>query len=1305
MSTDIPFGAHPPGGAPPTSVVQASSYFGAPSGSSPTDANPFHFAATNPPASAFAHATPSQPLGPSPSLQPLGPPNASNFFPQSNPNVNMFNPVAGGDDCGPQHQPAFAGDSFGVSSVATAPQPSMTSGPFADAAASQSSGYFSSMVTDSQMKYDVHSLDLSAKDQVSATSALGEEKGQNSYQRHSSAPSLPGASSMFGALPISQPGHSTDVFFSSDRPLSNSQDIQSRPSTVPRPYSHEPPSPVHSQPEAAVGAGSFSAPSTTLHQVLPASDHHHHQQQLQAASDHFQHNADETPSSTFSPTLRPPSSSGTVQGVFLPGAPTGQMTNADYSDSGLPLSMNPPGMLPNQVHPSLTEDLGITNASHSSQANLRTNASVEDVDVYSISAAIEDATAPDDVTRSAKQWSQSSPQQSQEGSSGQERSSSLNLDSKSVSSLLDGSQDDFSSYSPIRLLPPAPLGGEVSPQSHPASQTEQYSSNMTLPASIKGVGSGLQPAEKHESREPVLYTTEHGHEKKASDDLKDWEIVDSVPPASEVSQLPSSVRLLPPSSFASISSESGHLSNTSDASIVGTGISQAMQQLGLEHSQLGGSVVHPPQAHSDVLSQVPTGPSPPSSDGDKVSPASHLNTNYTNLEVAPAPHGLGYHQGHSEMHLSSNLPEPKEISSLITQIPFLAPVSASTTGTSTLLSLQGVSAATASSTSASSLQSGVINQPLLPPVSALPGAVINQPPPPPASALHRGGVNKPPSPPPPALHRGGVNKPPSPPPSALSGAVIHQPPPPPASALHGGIVNQPPPPPPSALLSEGITQPPPPDSSLQRKHQPLLDAEPSMVHAHSNLPPLQAVQLTDPAPPAAAGVDSTSQQFVAGTQETKSAPPLPLSTSAFAQVHQPQQQHEQMVGSSNPNGRPGVHTQQPPLPQQSLPGAPSTSLPPPPSLIGQPARSLEQSGSGAQQAQPSLTTSNLQPAVHPPVGDHFPSQTSNPQTTSHSQPPQQSQLHQPAQPPLVTTGVESATSSAQVAPRYPEERREGPQHHHHPSDDHGYHQHDPYYPSDRDRDRDPYYSGPRERYRAPSEAFSEREVDPYHHGYHSHRPESRPRYDYSHYPDHPVDSGYRYGHHGPTYGGDDPYRRGGYPPLYGRPPVQDEYGMPVRPPYYDPYDSYRYRHHHGYGGHYPPPPSGYYGSEYPPEHPYDYYEHDSRPHPESGYGSHGYPQPSYGDTYEELPPAEASAIGGQSDNFEVSQFVASPNARFPGRPHPQELQHNSTAYLDPQQDQMGYPSQHDQQYHHSEHGYPHTDQGYEQVSDVHVRYT
>ena len=178
--------------------------------------------------------------------------------------------------------------------------------------------------------------------------------------------------------------------------------------------------------------------------------------------------------------------------------------------------------------------------------------------------------------------------------------------------------------------------------------------------------------------------------------------------------------------------------------------------------------------------------------------------------------------------------------------------------------------------------------------------------------------------------------------------------------------------------------------------------------------------------------------------------------------------------------------------------------------------------------------------------------------------------------------------------------------------------------------------------------------------------------------------------------------------------MRDEYGMPIRPSYHDPYDPYGYHPRYGGGGHYPPPPPGdYYGMDYPQDPHYDYhhhppseYEHDPRLYQESRH-THGQQQPY---AYDELNPAETSAIGGQTDNFEMSQFVESPNVRLPGRPHPQEVQHNSTAYLDPQQQQeyggqhheVGYTGQVEGQYH-GEQDYR-QEQGYAEVN-VHAFYT
>ena len=1443
MSTDIPFGAHPPtsAGAPPTNttsnVMQASSYFGAPSGNSPTDANPFHFAGstTGAPPSMFTQPPPpSSSIVAPPTATVLGPPSGNDFFAQSsNPNVGIFNPGAGGSGATfesqpypPQVQPTFPGDSFGVSAMTAAPlQPSQTSNLFPATAASgapfQSGGGSGSdifNVAAPQTHAEVapppppQGFYSGGGGGQTMVTEIGEERSRpGGVQRHSSAPTLPGASSMFA--PPNQPDNASNEFFLSldsqqqrqqqqqqqQQPLSSLQGSSSQgefplqsSSTLSRdgrqqerPYSQEPPSPHQlNQPTAAFGSlGSVSAPSTTLHQVLPSQDEQH-QTASEPQQKFSQTGFTESSGSPVSPVspFRPPSNAD-IHSVPPPGAADyQQMTNADCADSSRQLALNSSGMVPNlvqpgQVHPSLTEDLGMTNASHGSMANLRTNATT-DADVSAISAAIADATTPDEATTGPVQWGTTQLSLTNEESSGssRERDNSLNLDSKSVSSLLEGSQDDFSHYSPIRLLPPAPLGSEQSqsPQTLSTLQQQQYptTTGVSLLPAVPQREAGLDTHGQSELREQLQFAVEHGHEKKASDDLKDWEIVDSVPLASEVSQLPSSVRLLPPSSFASISTGPVPTMSTSDsANSEDGGVSQAIQQLSLEPSQpqdiiqphppppsLQGQGSHPcASTTTEVLSTGPSLSHPMMSD-EKASPVAPLETNLTNLEMPPPPPpttsvlqshppttSVGYHRpgcGHSESHLSSNLPEPKEISSLITQIPFLTPVTSTTSllpSQPTLLAQQPPACSSSASTAAplglhtinsTSTASSVT---LVPPLSSLQTGGIHHH----HQEKHQVHQHQLPFPVESSIRGGGALSTAT----APGGSTQQQQFQTERGALPSQFQVQPSvsaPLQPGVVLSQAGAQT---GMDVLQPHtagsQPVVGTEISSMNAQSNLPThslpvavtsaLEAPSITAtgqlPGPPITAvpGNQHTTAAVQASRSELvpqlpqSSLPPQPQTTSAFVQVQQQQQQG--LIDASNVHGRPDLSIQpsqqiQPAM-TQSQPGL-STGPPPP---ISTPAATALQH----QDPPPPPTTAPVSQPTQP-LSSSEPHQ----QTTGEYQQqtgPQPPQSH-------ISSGVPATTTSL-----YQEERHEGggggggmeplqapPHHHHHPPDDHGYY-HDSYY---RDRDRDSYYGDSRDsRYRAPS-AFSERDADHhYRHGYHP-RPDAR--YDYSHYPDHPPD---RYG--GPNYGYDDPYHMGGgYPPLYDPPtprhgpvPLRDEYGMPPpRNPYYDPYDPYGYHHPHAhhhhhqqrpydprYGGHYPPPPGnrGPYGSEYPPDPLYDpyhqptAYEHDPRvqQQSESGYDSHTYPpqlQPSSYNPHEELNPAEASAIAGQTNNFEVSQFVESPNTRLPSRPHPQEVQHNSTAYLDPQQ--QYYPDvdqpQH-AQYAGEQHGYHHPEQGYVQV--------
>lgn len=1329
MSTDIPFGAHPPdsGGVSTTSVMQASSYFGAPSGSSPTDANPFHFVGTGAPPSQAAHQPPHQ--------HQLGPPSASDLFSQNNPNVNIFNPGAaavvgggGGADMSAgarqhQNQLGFASSAFGVPSVSTAPAQ-------APPASSMFTGH-------------------------NEVTAFDGDKRQLYYQqRHS----LPESSNLFGAAapqhnnPVGQPTHGGQDIFSSfpsqrqpsSLPSSNSQEVQSHPPAAPRPFSQEPPSLPRNQPKAG---GSISAPSTTLHQVLPSA---HDQPQLQSAfSDHSQPISGQTglaesSNSSLSPTFRPPSNAD-MHGGLQHRVLDYPMTNADYMDSSVPLSMNSSGMLPNQMHPSLTEDLGITNASHGSHTtNLRTNASVDN-DLDAISAAIQDATTPDDVT-TPMQWGQSSSND-EHSSSDRERSSSLN---KSVSSLLDGSQEDFSHYSPIRLLPPAPLGGEISPQQ---SQSPSSACASLLPSL------GPQGGEERvDSREQARDPREYGHEKKASDDLKDWEIVDSVPPASEVSQLPSSVKLLPPSSFTSVSAETIHSSLAADTV---AGVSQAMQHLSLGSPQReGGSLAHP-SAASTVHNQSSRGTASitaittssisvsttagHANVGDKITSVSHLHTNFTNLETARVPHQASHHRpgpSHSESHLSSNLPEPKDISSLINKIPFLTPVAPSSSSqtllpactgatsisTSTVLSMHDVATATTTSTTSvnlvhpfsSSMQSNrQPSQPLpLPPVAASSSSSVQRTGPPHLQQQQLLAPEQLSLPPPPTVGgsptgRGGVG--------SIQQVYQQQ-----QQGGGGGLVQLPHAEPvsqvqapaavttSSSLHTDAVQQTGVGDNVSQHHPASVQPSQPPAQTVSSAFEvPLAAQEHLTP-PPAAATISqpmTVTDHQVMDEAIQPAPPPLPQ-TSAFVNVQHPRQ----TVEYSNPHHPPPLPSQPRQLSDPSLPPPSlSTNHPAPPSHS-------QRSEVEAHVPAPSTTMSlsQQQQAVHPPPPTttittghgHTPNQPTNQQLSSSSQPVSVvSREHQPQLPSQVTSDVSKSSSGApstdQLASYQHKEDRTEPPVQHRP-DDQGYGHHDSYYLHERERGGPSYYGDPRYN-RVPS-AFSERDSEQYHHGYHHHQgPESRPRYDYPHYPDYPADPGYRYG---PAYGYGDHYRRGVYPPLYGPPggrsAFQDEYGMPVRPPYFDHYGPYGGGYHQpSYGGHYPPPPGGeYYGGEYAQDSSYYYpsesYEHDPRyqQHPsEAGYEAYGYgPTQSHdgAPAHEDLNPAEASAIVGQTNNFEVSQFVESPNVHLPGRPHAHQLQHNSTAYLDSQHQQHIYDGQPDALYP-SDHGYPHTEQGYVQV--------
>ena len=1348
-------------------------------------------------------------------------------------------------------QPTFPSDSFGGSAMTAAvppPQPSQTGNLFPSAASGvpfQSSGgsgadFFIAAApqTHSEVAPAPPQSFTTGGGQITATESDAGTRQPGGFQRHSSAPSLPGASTLFGGAtpqsPNNQPDSAGTNFFSSQQQPSLLEESSSQGESFThfrdgrqqeRPYSQEPPSPhQQSWPVVAFGSsGSVSAPSTTLHQVLPNSDQH---LQHQAASDLPQQQFSQTEGSgsPMSP-FRPPSNADIhVQGVPPPGpggADYQQMTNADLADSNSQVALNSSGMVPNQVqpgqvHPSLTEDLGMTNASHGSMANLRTNAST-DADLTAISAAIEDATCttPDEATGPV-QWGTSGQTLSNVESSGssREKDSSLNLDSKSVSSLLEGSQDDFSHYSPIRLLPPAPLGGEQQPQSPQTLSTlqqQQYasSSGVTLLPAAPQTGPGMHTQGQSESREELQFAVEHGHEKKASDDLKDWEIVDSVPPASEVSQLPSSVRLLPPSSFASISTQPPPTVSSGGSTSEPGGVSQAIQKLSLEPSRSQDIIEpHPPPgpppsqrqgSHTNdssmgVMSAGSSLPHPTTS-SEKASPVAPFETNFTNLEKPPPPPttsalqshpppttSVGYHRpssGHSESHLSSNLPEPKEISSLITQIPFLTPVTSTTslftsqpslltqqppacsssTSTAAPLGLHSVSSTSTSTASAvtlvpslPSLQTGGHQQHHLEkhqehqqhqqlPISAessVRGGIVT-------AAAAPGGLTQ-------QQFQAEVGVP--------SSSQFQAQAPVSAPVQPGGALSQP-----GAQTSMG-------DRDVHQPHitgsQQTVGAETSSVNAQSNLPahslPM-AVTSAFEAPsttateqlPGASSITAVpgNPQMTAAllTSRPELAPPppppssLPHTTSAFVQVQQ--QQQGLVEASSNLPGRPDSNVQPPlqiqPAMTQSQPGI-STGPPPPiPTLTTPATATYPEAG-----AQVVATSSAVQQHHNPPQPTHTTAapvgQPPQPQSSSEpqrQQPTDESQKQTEPQPPpqsQVTTGVPTTTYASSSL--YQEERHEQggggvmepshapPHHHHHPPDGHGYY-HDSYY---HDRDRDSYYGDPRDtRYRAPS-AFSEREADPhYGHGYHPRPDDNRVRYDYSHYPDHPLDAGY--GRYGPNYGYDDHYSMGGgYSPLhvYGQPttrvPLRDEYGMPPpRTPYYDPYDPYGYHHPHAhhhhhqrpydprYGGHYAPPPGSRgppYGREYPPDPLYDpyhqpsaAYEHDPRvqQQSESGYDSHTYPpqqpQPLSYNPHEELNPAEASAIGGQINNFEVSQFVESPNTRLPSRPHPQEVQHNSTAYLDPQQPQQ-YPEMDQPQhveYAGEQHGYHHPEHGYVQV--------
>ena len=1438
MSTDIPFGAHPPtggAGAPPTNttsnVMQASSYFGAPSGSSPTDANPFHFvgSTTGAPPSMLTQPPPSSLMVAPPMATVTGPPGASDFFAQStNPNVSIFNPGAPP----PQVQPTFPGDSFGVSPMTAVapppPQPSQTGNLFPATGTSggapfQSSGssgadFFNAAAppqTQAEVAPPPPTQGFYSGGQTMVTEVDEDRRQHGGFQRHSSAPALPGASSIFAPPnPGNQPENASNDFFSSfgsqqqqqppqplsslqgassqgEFPLQTSTNLSRDGRQQERPYSQEPPSPhQQSQPMATFGSlGSVSAPATTLHQVLPSQIDEEYQgtstsepQQQKFSQTGFT----DSSGSPVSP-FRPPSNAD-IHSVPPPGpaaADYQQMTNADCADSNPQLALNSSGMVPNQVqpghvHPSLTEDLGMTNASHGSMANLRTNASTE-ADISAISAAIADATTPVEAIGPV----QFLTNEESSGSS-RERDSSLNLDSKSVSSLLEGSQDDFSHYSPIRLLPPAPLGGEQSqsPQTLSSSQQQQQqqhpsSSDVTLLPAAPQIGPGLETQAQSESREQLQFAVEHGHEKNASDDLKDWEIVDNVPPASEVSQLPSSVRLLPPSSFASITTGPvPTLSTSGTANSEAGGVSQAMQQLSLEPSRSHDVIQpHPPPASStqgrgshstnaEVMSAGPSLPCPMTS-GEKASPVAPLETNFTNLENPPPPTcttsalqshppttSVGYHRpgsGHSESHLSSNLPEPKEISTLITQIPFLTPVTSTTSllpSQPTLLTHStrqppacGSSTSTAaplglhtiSSTTTTSTASAVT---LVPSLSSLQTGDHHhhhhhrekyqehqhQPPFSVESSVQGGGGG--------ALVTatapgGGSTQQQFQTERGAPSSQIQVQPSVSAPVQPSGVLSQA-----GAQTGMDVLQP-----HTAGRGQQSVGTEISSMNAQSNLPthslpvavtsafeapsatttgqlPGAPSNIAVPSHPQMTTVPQASRPELA-PPPLSSLPPQPQTTSAFVQVQQ-REQHG-LVNASNLQGRPDLNAQ--PIQQiqpamtQSHPGL-STGPPAPVPVTTPVAAALQHQG-----PPPPATGLVSQPATQPLFSSEL-----HQQTTVESQQqtgPQLSQSHITSGVPAASTTTSSATSL------YQEERggggggmepSQGPSHHHHPPpDDHGYY-HDSYYP---DRDRDSYYGDPRDsRYRAPS-AFSEREADHhYRHGYHHPRPADA-RYDYSHYPD-------RYG--APNYGYDDPYHMGGgyYGPPVPRHGLRDEYGMPPqRTPYYDSYDPYGYHHPHAhphhhqrpydprYGGHYPPPPSSRgppYGSEYPPDPLYDpyhqpptAYEHDPRmqQQSESGYDSHTYPpqpQPASYDYHEELNPAEASAIAGQTNNFEASQFIESPNTHLPNRPHPQEVQHNSTAYLDPQQ--QHYPGvdhlQH-AEYAGEQHGYHHPGQGYVQV--------
>ena len=306
---------------------------------------------------------------------------------------------------------------------------------------------------------------------------------------------------------------------------------------------------------------------------------------------------------------------------------------------------------------------------------------------------------------------------------------------------------------------------------------------------------------------------------------------------------------------------------------------------------------------------------------------------------------------------------------------------------------------------------------------------------------------------------------------------------------------------------------------------------------------------------------------------------LPHTTSAFVQIQQQQQQGLLEAGSNLP-GRPDSNIQLPLQIQhamtQSQPGISTGPAPP----------------------IPTLTTPTTAVPTHPTTTYAFSSSLY--QEERHEQ------------------GGGGGVMEPSHAPP--------PNHHHHS------YYHDSYYHG---RDRESYYGDPRDtQYRAPSAFFSEREVD-HHcgHGYHPRPDDSRTRYDYSHYPDHPHHAGY--GRYGPNYGYDDHCPMGGgYPPLYGPPmprhgpaPLCDEYGMPPpRTPYYDPYDPFGYHHaHHHHQRPYDPrywgalspspssrgPPYGVVSIPYidPYHQPSAAYEHDPcvQHQSESGYDSHTYP--------------------------------------------------------------------------------------------------